>query len=83
MSSARYVVITLVTKKEQNKRQLGAYILCRCVHPALNATPCLSDVSSQLSATHTDDWGRFARTLMEIRANRADGEEEGPMELAS
>ncbi|XP_035537856.1 cytoplasmic dynein 1 intermediate chain 1 [Morone saxatilis] len=36
-----------------------------------------------LSVTHTDDWGRFARTLMEIRANRADGEEEGPMELAS
>ncbi|TKS88558.1 Cytoplasmic dynein 1 intermediate chain 1 [Collichthys lucidus] len=38
---------------------------------------------TELSATHTDDWGRFARTLMEIRANRADGEEEGPMELAS
>lgn len=37
----------------------------------------------QLSVAHTDDWGRFARTLMEIRANRADGEEEGPMELAS
>ncbi|XP_019118225.1 cytoplasmic dynein 1 intermediate chain 1 isoform X20 [Larimichthys crocea] len=39
--------------------------------------------AGELSATHTDDWGRFARTLMEIRANRADGEEEGPMELAS
>lgn len=37
----------------------------------------------QLSATHADDWGRFARTLMEIRANQADEEEEGPMELAS
>ncbi|KAG7245053.1 hypothetical protein INR49_023619 [Caranx melampygus] len=36
-----------------------------------------------LSVAHTDDWARFARTLMEIRANRADGEEEGPMELAS
>ncbi|XP_051245529.1 cytoplasmic dynein 1 intermediate chain 1 isoform X8 [Dicentrarchus labrax] len=39
--------------------------------------------TGELSVTHTDDWGRFARTLMEIRANRADGEEEGPMELAS
>lgn len=37
----------------------------------------------QLSVAHTEDWTRFARTLMEIRANRADGEEEGPMELAS
>ncbi|CAB1443109.1 unnamed protein product [Pleuronectes platessa] len=36
-----------------------------------------------LSVAHPDDWGRFARTLMEIRANRADGEEEGPMELDS
>ncbi|XP_036947661.1 cytoplasmic dynein 1 intermediate chain 1 isoform X6 [Acanthopagrus latus] len=39
--------------------------------------------TGELSMAHTDDWGRFARTLMEIRANRADGEEEGPMELAS
>ncbi|XP_041810952.1 cytoplasmic dynein 1 intermediate chain 1 isoform X7 [Chelmon rostratus] len=39
--------------------------------------------TGELSVAHTDDWGRFARTLMEIRANRADGEEEGPMELAS
>uniref|UniRef100_A0A8C9YT96 Cytoplasmic dynein 1 intermediate chain 1 n=1 Tax=Sander lucioperca TaxID=283035 RepID=A0A8C9YT96_SANLU len=39
--------------------------------------------TGELSVTHTDDWARFARTLMEIRANRADGEEEGPMELAS
>ncbi|XP_056875987.1 cytoplasmic dynein 1 intermediate chain 1 isoform X6 [Takifugu flavidus] len=38
--------------------------------------------TGELSATHADDWGRFARTLMEIRANQADGEEEGPMELA-
>ncbi|CAG5891020.1 unnamed protein product [Menidia menidia] len=36
-----------------------------------------------LSVAHSDDWARFARTLVEIRANRADGEEEGPMELAS
>uniref|UniRef100_A0A8B9KJ38 Dynein cytoplasmic 1 intermediate chain 1 n=1 Tax=Astyanax mexicanus TaxID=7994 RepID=A0A8B9KJ38_ASTMX len=28
--------------------------------------------------SHTEDWARFARTLVEIRANRADGEEEGP-----
>ncbi|XP_060949218.1 cytoplasmic dynein 1 intermediate chain 1 isoform X5 [Limanda limanda] len=41
------------------------------------------DTGEQLSVAHPDDWGRFARTLMEIRANRADGEEEGPMELAS
>ncbi|XP_075961945.1 dynein cytoplasmic 1 intermediate chain 1a isoform X3 [Anarhichas minor] len=39
--------------------------------------------TGELSVTHTDDWARFARTLMEIRANRADGEEEGSMELAS
>ncbi|XP_028452797.1 dynein cytoplasmic 1 intermediate chain 1a isoform X9 [Perca flavescens] len=39
--------------------------------------------TGELSVTHTDDWARFARTLMEIRANRADGEDEGPMELAS
>lgn len=37
----------------------------------------------QLSVTHADDWSRFTRTLVEIRANLADGEEEGPMELAS
>ncbi|XP_014851435.1 PREDICTED: cytoplasmic dynein 1 intermediate chain 1-like, partial [Poecilia mexicana] len=39
--------------------------------------------TGELSAVHPEDWARFARTLMEIRANRADGEEEGPMELAS
>ncbi|XP_075900262.1 dynein cytoplasmic 1 intermediate chain 1a isoform X9 [Nelusetta ayraudi] len=39
--------------------------------------------TGELSVTHTDDWSRFTRTLVEIRANRADGEEEGPMELAS
>ncbi|XP_078146431.1 dynein cytoplasmic 1 intermediate chain 1a isoform X3 [Centroberyx gerrardi] len=39
--------------------------------------------TGELSVAHTDDWARFARTLMEIRANRADGEEEGPVELAS
>ncbi|KAM4630502.1 dynein cytoplasmic 1 intermediate chain 1a [Polymixia lowei] len=39
--------------------------------------------AGELSVAHSDDWARFARTLMEIRANRADGEEEGPMELAS
>ncbi|XP_017550556.2 cytoplasmic dynein 1 intermediate chain 1 isoform X5 [Pygocentrus nattereri] len=37
----------------------------------------------ELAATHSEDWARFARTLVEIRANRADGEEEGPVELAS
>ncbi|CAL8297388.1 unnamed protein product [Lota lota] len=39
--------------------------------------------AGELSVAHSDDWARFARTLMEIRANRADGEEEGPPELAS
>lgn len=38
-------------------------------------------VSSQLAVPHSEDWARFARTLMEIKANRADGEEEGPVEL--
>ncbi|MCI4391973.1 hypothetical protein PGIGA_G00140560 [Pangasianodon gigas] len=37
----------------------------------------------ELASAHSEDWTRFARTLMEIRANRADGEEEGPVELAS
>ncbi|XP_056154787.1 cytoplasmic dynein 1 intermediate chain 1 isoform X2 [Lampris incognitus] len=39
--------------------------------------------AGELSVPHSDDWGRFARTLMEFRANRPDGEEEGPVELAS
>ncbi|XP_047664240.1 cytoplasmic dynein 1 intermediate chain 1 isoform X2 [Tachysurus fulvidraco] len=37
----------------------------------------------ELASAHSEDWTRFARTLVEIRANRADGEEEGPVELAS
>ncbi|XP_043117188.1 cytoplasmic dynein 1 intermediate chain 1 isoform X3 [Puntigrus tetrazona] len=39
------------------------------------------DVGEQLAVPHTDDWSKFARTLMEIRANRGDGEEEGALEL--
>ncbi|XP_038144680.1 cytoplasmic dynein 1 intermediate chain 1 isoform X9 [Cyprinodon tularosa] len=39
--------------------------------------------TGELSVVHPEDWTHFARTLAEIRANRADGEEEGPMELAS
>uniref|UniRef100_A0A8C1R4B9 Cytoplasmic dynein 1 intermediate chain 1-like n=1 Tax=Cyprinus carpio TaxID=7962 RepID=A0A8C1R4B9_CYPCA len=39
------------------------------------------DVGEQLAVSHTDDWSKFARTLMEIRANRGDGEEEGALEL--
>lgn len=35
----------------------------------------------QLAMSHTDDWSKFARTLMEIRANRGGGEEEGALEL--
>ncbi|KAI2655242.1 Cytoplasmic dynein 1 intermediate chain 1 [Labeo rohita] len=30
----------------------------------------------EFAVPHTDDWSKFARTLMEIRANRGDGEEE-------
>ncbi|XP_062846753.1 cytoplasmic dynein 1 intermediate chain 1 isoform X3 [Trichomycterus rosablanca] len=37
----------------------------------------------ELASAHTEDWACFARTLVEIRANRADGEEEGAVELAS
>uniref|UniRef100_A0A8C9QQ11 Dynein cytoplasmic 1 intermediate chain 1b n=1 Tax=Scleropages formosus TaxID=113540 RepID=A0A8C9QQ11_SCLFO len=36
------------------------------------------DVGEQLAVPHIDEWSRFARTLVEIRANRADGEEEVP-----
>uniref|UniRef100_A0A672QVY8 Dynein, cytoplasmic 1, intermediate chain 1 n=1 Tax=Sinocyclocheilus grahami TaxID=75366 RepID=A0A672QVY8_SINGR len=39
------------------------------------------DVREQLAVPHTDDWSKFARTLLEIRANRGDGEEEGALEL--
>ncbi|KAJ0003619.1 hypothetical protein NQD34_008717 [Periophthalmus magnuspinnatus] len=39
--------------------------------------------TGELSVAHTDDWARFARTLVEIRASHGDGEEEGPMELSS
>ncbi|XP_058609145.1 cytoplasmic dynein 1 intermediate chain 1 isoform X4 [Onychostoma macrolepis] len=37
----------------------------------------------ELAVPHSEDWARFGRTLMEIRANRGDGEEEGPVELAT
>ncbi|XP_028820130.1 cytoplasmic dynein 1 intermediate chain 1-like isoform X2 [Denticeps clupeoides] len=37
----------------------------------------------ELAVPHSEDWARLARTLVEIRANRADGEEDGPVELAS
>ncbi|MGH0150861.1 UNVERIFIED_CONTAM: hypothetical protein FKN15_022083 [Acipenser sinensis] len=36
-----------------------------------------------LAVPHAEDWTRFARTLMEIRANRADAEEEGAVELSN
>ncbi|XP_043545830.1 cytoplasmic dynein 1 intermediate chain 1 isoform X2 [Chiloscyllium plagiosum] len=39
------------------------------------------DVSEQLAIPHGDEWARFARTLVEIRANRADAEEESVAEL--
>ncbi|XP_077599554.1 dynein cytoplasmic 1 intermediate chain 1a [Stigmatopora nigra] len=39
--------------------------------------------TGELSVARNDEWSRLARTLMEIRANIADGEEEGLMELAS
>lgn len=37
----------------------------------------------QLAVPHNDEWTRFARTLVEIRANRADSEEEGVVELSA
>uniref|UniRef100_A0A8D2PUT9 Dynein cytoplasmic 1 intermediate chain 1 n=1 Tax=Zosterops lateralis melanops TaxID=1220523 RepID=A0A8D2PUT9_ZOSLA len=37
----------------------------------------------ELAVPHNDEWTRFARTLVEIRANRADSEEEGAVELAA
>ncbi|XP_067282690.1 cytoplasmic dynein 1 intermediate chain 1 isoform X1 [Pseudorasbora parva] len=37
----------------------------------------------ELAVPHSEDWSHFGRTLMEIRANRGDGEEEGPGELAT
>uniref|UniRef100_A0A8C6UJE4 Dynein cytoplasmic 1 intermediate chain 1 n=1 Tax=Neogobius melanostomus TaxID=47308 RepID=A0A8C6UJE4_9GOBI len=39
--------------------------------------------TGELSVAHSDDWARFARTLVEIRASHGDEEEEGPMELSS
>ncbi|KAA0703270.1 Cytoplasmic dynein 1 intermediate chain 1 [Triplophysa tibetana] len=41
------------------------------------------DVGEQLAAPHTEDWNKFAHTLMEIRANRGDGEEEHSIELTA
>ncbi|XP_048117710.1 cytoplasmic dynein 1 intermediate chain 1 isoform X5 [Alosa alosa] len=41
------------------------------------------DVGEQLAVPHSEDWSRFARTLVEIRANQGDGEEEGAMEMAA
>ncbi|XP_033048547.1 cytoplasmic dynein 1 intermediate chain 1 isoform X5 [Trachypithecus francoisi] len=37
----------------------------------------------ELAVPHNDEWTRFARTLAEIRANRADSEEEGTVELSA
>ncbi|KAI2652840.1 Cytoplasmic dynein 1 intermediate chain 1 [Labeo rohita] len=39
--------------------------------------------AAELAVPHSEDWARFGRTLMEIRANHGDGEEEGPVELAT
>ncbi|XP_036902342.1 cytoplasmic dynein 1 intermediate chain 1 isoform X7 [Sturnira hondurensis] len=37
----------------------------------------------ELAVPHNDEWTRFARTLVEIRANRADSEEESTVELSA
>ncbi|XP_016312144.1 cytoplasmic dynein 1 intermediate chain 1 isoform X2 [Sinocyclocheilus anshuiensis] len=37
----------------------------------------------ELAVPHSEDWAHFGHTLMEIRANHGDGEEEGPVELAT
>ncbi|XP_070327380.1 cytoplasmic dynein 1 intermediate chain 1 isoform X5 [Odocoileus virginianus] len=39
--------------------------------------------TTKLAVPHNDEWTRFARTLVEIRANRADSEEEGTVELSA
>lgn len=54
---------------------------CGLTWPAMGCHPCA--VSPQLAVPHNDEWTRFARTLVEIRANRADSEEEGAVELAA
>lgn len=41
------------------------------------------DVSEQLAVPHSDEWACFARTLVEIRANRADAEEGSVVELSA
>ncbi|KAL2080272.1 hypothetical protein ACEWY4_024065 [Coilia grayii] len=43
---------------------------------------CIYDVG-ELATPHSEDWARFARTLVEIRANQADAEEEGQAEILS
>lgn len=37
----------------------------------------------EIAVPHNDEWSRFARTLAEIRANRADGEEDGVVQLSA
>ncbi|TRZ02107.1 hypothetical protein DNTS_004801 [Danionella cerebrum] len=39
--------------------------------------------TGELAVPHTEDWACFGHTLMEIRANHGDGEDEGPVELAT
>lgn len=39
--------------------------------------------SQQLAVPHSDEWACFARTLVEIRANRADAEEGSVVELSA
>ncbi|KAA0710403.1 Cytoplasmic dynein 1 intermediate chain 1 [Triplophysa tibetana] len=37
----------------------------------------------EMAVPHSEDWSHFARTLVEIRANHGDGEEEGTGELST
>ncbi|XP_075683860.1 cytoplasmic dynein 1 intermediate chain 1 isoform X2 [Rhinoderma darwinii] len=37
----------------------------------------------EVAVPHSDEWGRLAHTLVEIRANRGDGEEEEAVELST
>uniref|UniRef100_A0A674CMZ5 Dynein cytoplasmic 1 intermediate chain 1 n=1 Tax=Salmo trutta TaxID=8032 RepID=A0A674CMZ5_SALTR len=37
--------------------------------------------AGELAVPHSEDWAHFTHTLMELKANRADREEEGPVEL--
>ncbi|KAJ7415421.1 Cytoplasmic dynein 1 intermediate chain 1 [Willisornis vidua] len=66
---------------------VGEVIFClHCEYIDRNCksmTYYLIAIKYKLAVPHSDEWTRFARTLVEIRANRADSEEEGAVELSA